>query len=308
MGRTIALGGKDTDDLNRRIDDAWIELGLTASAREVENQVQREGYSIWALWVDATKEQESRWRYVRSRRPGARRVLKPAPLATAGESLSFVELVKPLIALNSPSALPVAEPLAPPLVWPIGLRQRKDADPTFKIPLFSPRFEGSERLFLSSQTDERLRSVRASLAGREVGFWPSLPGNGFVELEWKRNPQVVNIATSNGWRDEFLAYESNRESLEAAGAVSAAHPDDKDWQWFAGSLKLMKGRMEATTKVLPRDLAAWKVEPHSIPLEVSYLPANGANLPLKARGALTLNMERRWFRFTQQAGGSTDIF
>jgi hypothetical protein len=195
-------------------------------------------------------------------------------------------------------------PTLPPLVWPLGMRQRKDRDPKFKLPWLYPDSGGSDKLFLECLADGALHEVSVTLKGQRVGFAPALRPGTFIEIEWPRNSEVKKIATWNGWRERILAQPSNRDAL----ATLKGFPNkDSPVAELAQSLtKFAESNVAEVEKVMPRDFEVWKQTVHNFPLSVTYRFDNG-NAAGGLVGTLSLDMERLWFRFRDERGNPTPI-
>jgi hypothetical protein len=197
-----------------------------------------------------------------------------------------------------------ATPPPPPLVWPLGMRQRKDRDPKFKLPWLLADSGGSEKLFLECLGERSLHEISVILRGQQIGFVPALRSGAFIEVEWQRNLEVKKIATCNGWRERILAQPTNRDAL----ATLKGFPNkDSPVAELAQSLtKFAESNVAEVEKVMPRDFEAWKQTVHNFPLSVTYRFDNG-NAAGGLVGTLSLDMERLWFRFRDERGNPTPI-
>lgn len=204
--------------------------------------------------------------------------------------------------LSPKASAPPSPPKLPPLLWPRGMRQRKDSDPKFKLPLLYGYPDGSERVFCECLGDKTLHEVTATLQGRSVGYWPAVRPGEFVELEWKADPQLVKVVTYNGNRDWILQYESFKD-------LSGAFSKD-DNSPTAQALRPMSAfaarQVERIEKVLPSDLDTWKRKVWGYRLEIRYSIDDGA-VSGKLTGTLLMTMEDLWFRFRDDKGHETLI-
>ena len=200
---------------------------------------------------------------------------------------------------------PAPASLPPPLVWPLGIRQRKEREPKFKMPWFLADNGGSERLFLECLGDESLHRVSVTLVEQRVGFSPALRPGSFIEIEWKRHDEVSRIATWAGWREGILAQERNKEALEAARYSQQKFKDSPVADLQSMLVGFAEQQVSSVEKVMPADLEAWKRTIHRFPLEVRYVTAGGAEGVL--RGELHLDMERQWFLFKDPEGNATPL-
>jgi hypothetical protein len=207
-------------------------------------------------------------------------------------------------AVQSTQAVKPMPAPAPPLVWPLGMRQRKERDSKFKLPWLMADTGGSDRLFLECIGDGNLHSVAITLAGQRIGFAPVLRPGGFIEIEWSRNPEVKRIATWGGWREQILAQESNRAVVQSLQGVrnenSAIGELQKSLAAFAAAT------VEQVEKVMPKDLDRWRKHLHPFQLVVRYKSDGGRSDGI-LEGNLMLDMERLWFLFRDTNGDMTPI-
>lgn len=196
---------------------------------------------------------------------------------------------------------PEVEPL-PPLVWPLGVRQRKDRDAKFKLPWLLADHGGSEKVFLECLGTTPLLEVTIELNGDRIGYRPAIRPGEFVEVEWERSPKVKDIVTWGGNRDHILNYESMKDMAETLSKPSDSPTHDimkPMAEWTANYVASIK-------KVLPADLEAWKRTVRVFGLRVSYRLEDGTVTgPLE--GSLAYAMERLWFAFRDSRGNETPI-
>ena len=196
---------------------------------------------------------------------------------------------------------PTAPP-PPPLVWPLGMRQRKERDPSFKPPRLLADSGGSEKVFLECQSEHTIFEVTATIQGRKVAYQPALRPGTFIELNWEDDPGLKASVTYNGWRQSILAQESLRDAAAVLGDEPSA-PEHKILQPLA---KLVARRAERVNRVMPPDLEAWKKKVYGYRLEIRYTYGE-QNQPGTLNGTLLMNMERLWFRFKDEKGHDTPI-
>lgn len=190
----------------------------------------------------------------------------------------------------------------PPLLWPRGMRQRKDSDPKFKLPLLYGYPGGSERVFCECLGERTLHDVSATLQGRPVGYWPAVRPGEFIELDWKDDAQLSKRVTDNGNRDWILQYETFKE---LAGPVSKG-----DSSPTAEALRPMREfaaqMAEQIERVLPPNIDEWKRRVWGYRLEVRY-SVNGGTVSGQLDGTLLMTMEHLWFRFRDNKGHETPL-
>ncbi len=190
---------------------------------------------------------------------------------------------------------PVAPP-SPPLVWPLGMRQRKEHDPTFKLPWLLADTGGSEKVFLECQSEHTIFEVTATIQGKQVAYRPAFRPGTFIELNWEDSPSLKATVTYNGWRDQIL----NQESWKGLKETFADH------EYLGRSAELVARRVERVDRVMPPDLEAWKKKVYEYRLEIHYTHGE-QNQPGTLNGTLLMNMERLWFRFRDEKGHETPI-
>jgi hypothetical protein len=200
-------------------------------------------------------------------------------------------------------AKPPVEPL-PPLVWPLGMRQRKERNPSYKLPWLLADRGGSEKVFLQSLAAQTLLDVAVVLEGARVGYLPALRPGEFLELNWDQNPAVEKIVTWGGFREAILSQPRNREAVRSMEGV---HHKDPDFAEFAKSLTdFARATVVEVEKVMPPSYEAWKGAERRFRLSVTYTLENG-NAPGKLEGILSFAMERLWFGFRDSRGNQTLI-
>jgi hypothetical protein len=153
------------------------------SARDIEHELAQRAPVSYGNWKDDTGVLSARLRQVQRWRTGAR-----GRSRAARADLSYTYL------------------------WPIGVKQRKRAEPGFAAP--SSRTRASHRLFLTNCSTETIRELRARITGQEVAYDPAVPPGGFSELHWTRNESI---------RKELLAaadHQTLRYALEVDFAVA----------------------------------------------------------------------------------------
>jgi hypothetical protein len=192
----------------------------------------------------------------------------------------------------------------PPLVWPLGMRQRKERDSTFKLPWLYGDNGGSDRIFLECLGDTNLHRVSIMLAGQQVGFTPVLRPGTFVEIDWPRNSEVNRIATWSGWREAILAQHSNKNVAETLRGIHYA--DSAVGELQRQLANLAEGAVARVEKVMPPDFENWKALPRPYSLEVKY-DSDGGKSSGTLAGTLVLNMERLWYGFRDSEGNRTPI-
>jgi hypothetical protein len=199
------------------------------------------------------------------------------------------------------TAKPVPPPL-PPLVWPLGMRQRKDRDPKFKLPWLLADHDGSEKVFLECLGTRTLLEVTVELEGARVGYRPALRPGEFVEVEWERSPKVKNIVTWGGNRDHILNYESMKDMADHTGKMA----ETSNYDMMKPIAKWTADYVASIEKVMPKDLEAWKQAVRPFGLRVSYRLEDG-NVSGTLEGRLGYTMERLWFAFRDSRGNETPI-
>lgn len=193
-------------------------------------------------------------------------------------------------------------PPPPPLVWPLGMRQRKDRDSKFKLPWLLADTSGSEKVFLECLGDRTLLEVSVALEGKRVGYMPALRPGSFIEVEWERNPEVARIVTWGGNRDHILNYESMKDMAEHTTKMSAS----PSYDMMKPIVEWSKQCVSSIERVLPRDLEAWKHTVRRFSLSVTYCLENG-NATGGLKGVLSMDMERLWFLFSDDRGNDTPV-
>jgi hypothetical protein len=192
----------------------------------------------------------------------------------------------------------------PPLVWPLGMRQRKERDSTFKLPWLYGDNGGSDRLFLECLGDTNLHRVSIRLAGVQVGFTPVLRPGTFIEIDWPRNPEVNKTATWGGRREAILAQPKNREVLETVRGIHYADSPVGELQRILA--EFTETAVADVERIMPPDFDKWKVVPRPYALEVKY-DSDGGKTSGTLTGTLVLNMERLWYGFGDSEGNRTAI-
>lgn len=263
--------------------DEIRKLDRQPTAKDIDAKVALKDPALYVKWKAAQDAAHRRKTILqvlrnenRSRAPRA-----PAPKA-------------PVVA---PSPLPLP---APPFVWPFGMRQRKEAQPDFKLPLLYGYPAGSERVFLQNLGERTLHQVSAKMAGRPVGYWPAIRPGTFVELNWNEDANLSASITYNGWRGHILAYEGFARMAEDPREPS---PTSEALQPFR---ELAKAEAERVRPVMPPDLEAWKRKRWAYALEVDYIVADKGQQGRLA-GALVMTMEDLWIEFKDQSHHSTPI-
>jgi hypothetical protein len=195
-------------------------------------------------------------------------------------------------------------PPSPPLVWPLGMRQRKERDSDYKLPWLLADRGGSEKVFLECLGDSNLHSVSLTLSGEHVGFVPVLRPGTFVEVEWTRNPEVERIVTWGGNREAILAQPANRDVVST---MRASKDKTSPVAEFREALtQLAEYAVTEIEKVMPSDFEAWKSKVREFPLEIHYRWDRGRQEGV-LRGTLLLDMERLWYLFKDGEGHSTPV-
>ncbi len=257
-------------------------LGRTPTAGEIDAKVALKDPALHVKWKaaqDAAHRRKTILQVLRDeRRPTTKAAVRPSEVARKPE----------------PEPLP-----PPPLVWPVGMRQRKEREPKFKLPFLLANTGGSERLFLEGIGDGVLHELSVVLDGQKVGYLPALRPGAFIEVEWVRAPEVNRIATWNGWRGDILAQENNRDAVEAL-------KPSPQMEVIKPLYEFMVQRVIDVERVMPKDLEKWKHQQHRFRLEVSYIFGSG-NLLGGLKGFVFLDMERLWFGFKDEKGNQTPI-
>jgi len=202
------------------------------------------------------------------------------------------------------TAKPVKSASPPPLVWPLGMRQRKERDSTFKLPWLLADNGGSDRLFLECLGDSNLHRVSITLAGQQVGFTPVLRPGTFVEIDWPKNSEVKKIATWGGRREAILAQPENRNVVETLRGIHYADSPVAELQ--RSLTELAESAVAEVEQIMPPDFDNWKVVPRPYSLEVRYESDGGRSSGVLS-GTLVLNMERLWYGFRDSEGNPTPI-
>jgi hypothetical protein len=193
-------------------------------------------------------------------------------------------------------------PTLPPLVWPLGMRQRKDRDPKFKLPWLLADSGGSEKVFLECLGNRTLLEVSVILEGQRVGYLPALRPGGFIEVDWERNPKVKNVVTWGGNRDHIMNYDSMKDMAETLSKPS----DSSTHEVMKPMAEWLARYATSVEKVMPPDFEVWKHSVRSFHLAVSYRLEDGGAVG-GLDGTLFLDMERLWFRFRDARGNETPI-
>lgn len=137
------------------------------SAAEIEHELATRAPVAYGAWVATTPVLRSRLRAVQRWRRGAR-----------GRGYG------------------VSPQRQFPYLWPVGERQRKEAEPTFAIsPVVA---SGSWRLYLYNCSPEVVRDVRISLDGAEIDYAPAIGVGRFAEIHWQRVDEIRGFALSGG--------------------------------------------------------------------------------------------------------------
>lgn len=202
-------------------------------------------------------------------------------------------------AVDAPAPPPAP---GPPLVWPCGMRQRREGQPTFKLPFLYSKSDGSERVFLRGLGDGTLTSVGVRLQGRNAGYAPGLRPGEFVEVEWKLVEEVERIATWGGWRDDILAFESNKEAASMARSMA----NQPQYSLMAPLADLSDRIVARVAPHVPANIDAWKTKVHRFAVRVDYTYRDGGVTGF-LEGYMDWTMERHWFRFTDKQGHSTPL-
>ena len=190
----------------------------------------------------------------------------------------------------------------PPLLWPFGARQRKDAEPKFKLPLLYGYPAGSERIFYKCLGEKTLHDVSATIQGRPVGYSPAVSPGEFIELTWKDDSQLAGLVTYNGWRDWILQYESFKD----LAGLSSGDDNSPTAQALRPTREFAARQVERIGKVLPPDLDNWRRKVWEYRLEIRYADDGGARSG-QLTGTLLMTMENLWSRFRDEKGHETPI-
>lgn len=258
----------------------WLKQSETLGFRGLDETIPENGERlVFEQWVRASSESGLSRRIQRAFTAGA-------------EPRKRVEQI---------AVVPPPAP-SPSLLWPAGMRQRKDRNPQFKLPFLYSDSGGSERVFCVCLGDETLYEVSASLEGRDVGFLPAMRPGEFLELNWASDPKLNELVTYNGWRGLILTHESMKE---------LAGPKDRGDRSPAGQLSNLGPDIAAhfvamVEPVLPADVPGWKSKVWGYRLEVRYVHGLG-RVPGTLTGRLLMTMEKLWFRFRDEKGHATDI-
>ena len=196
----------------------------------------------------------------------------------------------------------VRPPSLPPLLWPRGMRQRKDSDSKFKVPLLYGYPSGSERIFCECLGEKSLHEVTATIQGRNVGYWPAVRPGTFIELNWKDDSKLLAWVTDNGRRDSILAYESYKD-LADTFPKSYSSPTADITRPIA---EFAARQAEQIAKILPTDLEAWKRMLWGYSLEIRY-SVNGGAVSGQLSGTLLMTKEHLWVRFKDNEGHETPV-
>jgi hypothetical protein len=182
------------------------------------------------------------------------------------------------------------------------MRQRKDFDPKFKLPLFYGYPEGSERVFCECLGERALHEVTATIRGRPAGYWPAIRPGQFVELNWKGDPQLLAAVTYNGRRADILSYESLRQVGETFPKADTSPTAEimRPWADFAAH------QAQRIEKFLPADMDAWKRQKWGFRLEIRY-SVDGGSMTGQLSGTLLMTMEHLWLRFKDDKGHETPV-
>lgn len=284
---------KDVRRRNRLILEAQDEtraLGRDSTAKEIDGKVCLKDPALYAKWK-ASQD----WKHRRSAILQVLRDERRPTAAAASQKLKGAEL--------SPSASAAPPPPLPPLLWPRGMRQRKDSDPKFKLPLLYGYPGGSERVFCECLGDRTLHEVTVTLAGRPVCYSPAVRPGTFIELNWEIDPELNRSVTYNGWRGHLLALESY-ESLASTFPESNSSPTAEAMRPLA---EFAAHQVEQTRKVLPPEgLETWKHEVRGYLLEIQYMVDGGA-VSGQLSGTLLMTMEDLWIGFKDDKGHETPI-
>lgn len=197
--------------------------------------------------------------------------------------------------------------LPAPLLWPLGLEQRKKLEPRLKESIFDPKRGEPGRMFLRSVADARIYRVEVRIWGERLGSWLSLAPGEIVEINWRSNPKVLRAATYGGWREDILAFESNSESVEMAksmGGNGSQIPEVRElWRKFAA---FAEHQLNEVRRVLPPDLNVWRHRVTAYPFEATFTDASGT-MEGRVSGNLHHSMERMWFKFIEALGFEQEI-
>lgn len=220
----------------------------------------------------------------------------------AGRAVARTELTP-----KAPSPTAVAQkiseelpvPVQAPLVWPIGLAQRKGLEPKLRESIFNPKRSEAGRLFLRCVSPFRVYRVQVRITGERVGSWLSLAPGELVEIEWRQSPRLSRDATYNGLRDEILAYEDNTKAVDAAKPI--LQRDGAMKEVMGGFIAYAEQELARVRRVLPADLPAWKSQIRSFQFEATYTDSTGTTKG-RVGGSLKHTMERMWFEFEDDSG------
>ncbi|MCI4330595.1 MAG: hypothetical protein L3K19_01955 [Thermoplasmata archaeon] len=99
-----------------------------------------------------------------------------------------------------------------PYLWPVGERQRREAEPSF-VP--SPAVaSGSWRIFLYNCSPEVVRDVRVRLDGVDLDYSPSIAVSRFTEVHWQRIEAIKAASLSDS------GPEATRHQLEVSFVIA----------------------------------------------------------------------------------------
>jgi hypothetical protein len=283
--RTPPPGGDSPKGVAR-----WLKQKEGVGFRGLDETIPDNGERlVFEEWVRATSESAIARRVQRAFTACQQKAARPKP-GVGSQALA-----------GPAPAAPVPPPL-PPLLWPFGARQRKDAEPKFKLPLLYGYPAGSERIFCKCLGERTLHEVSATIQGRTVGYSPALSPGEFIELTWNDDPQLAGSVTYNGWRDWILQYESFKD----LAGISSEDDNSPTAHALRPTREFAARQVERIAKVLPPDLDGWKRRVWGYRLEIRYSVDGGA-ISGQLTGTLLMTMEDLWFRFKDDKGHETPI-
>lgn len=179
MGRRIPLGASDQAELERLIAAAYAALGREAQAKAIDAKLQSEDYSLWKMWWRVRPSDETRQRFIRSRRPPLPSPplapgVEEEPQALNGEFEEFEwrtpsEVEEESIKARLPRLWLIGTGQdAEMLPWPDGFRVRRLHQSLGGASFPRPKPAGSLRLLLEMPTGGVLYNFLFKIDGQPV--------------------------------------------------------------------------------------------------------------------------------------------
>jgi hypothetical protein len=221
----------------------------------------------------------------------------------ASEKAPVTKQETPVTTLTIPESRPTKRSV--PLLWPVGVKQHKSLEPGFKVPLLDGKKREDGRLFLHCKAAQPLYRVTALINGIEVGGWPAIGPNGFVELNWQDETKLSRAATYGGWRKDVLGLEDSEVKLAESTSIVSKNKTEMR-EPFEVLLEITREHLKEVRKISPPDIQAWSQEVREFTLEVTFTDASGT-LDGRLSGKLLHSMESMWFRFVASDGFGTSI-